>query len=86
VDGASAAFGIMVLGLTGVEQAATYSALVCNGRRTLLLASIGVLVTVTVAYLLATRSYQVFYGDKTPRHGQSGRSKPPGGPHVPQRR
>jgi amino acid transporter len=62
--GASAAFGIVVLGLTGVEQAATYSTVVRNGRRTMLLASIGVLVTVSAVYLLGSWSYQVFYGDK----------------------
>jgi amino acid transporter len=65
VGGASAAFGIVVLGLTGVEQAATYATLVRDGRRTMLAASIGVLVTVTVVYLLGSWSYQVFYGDRT---------------------
>ncbi len=65
VGGASAAFGIVVLGLTGVEQAATYATLVRDGRRTMLAASIGVLVTVTLVYLLGSWSYQVFYGDKT---------------------
>jgi amino acid transporter len=65
VGGASAAFGIVVLGLTGVEQAATYSTMVRNGRATMLAASIGVLVMVTAVYLLGSWSYQVFYGDKT---------------------
>ncbi len=64
VGGATAAFGIVVLALAGVEQAATYSTMVKNGRRTMLIASIGVLTTVTTVYLLGSWSYQVFYGDK----------------------
>ena len=55
--------GIVVLGLTGVEQAATYSTMVRNGRATMLAASIGVLLLVTLVYLLGSWSYQVFYGD-----------------------
>lgn len=65
VGGASAAFGIVVLGLIGVEQAATYATKVRNGRATMLAASLGVLLAVTVVYLVGSWSYQVFYGDKT---------------------
>ena len=65
VGGASAAFGIVVLGLIGVEQAATYATKVRNGRATMLAASLGVLAGVTVVYLLGSWSYQVFWGDQT---------------------
>jgi amino acid transporter len=64
VGGATAAFGIVVLGLTGVEQAATYSTQVRNGRRTMLIASLGVLVSVATVYVLGSWAIQVFYGDK----------------------
>jgi len=47
-----------------VEQAAIYNTRVKDGRRTMLRASIGVLVAVTVVYVLASWSYQVFWGDK----------------------
>jgi amino acid transporter len=65
VAGASAAFAIGWLGLTGVEQAATYAALVRNGRRTMLAASFGVLMAVAAVYVLYSGAYQEFYGDKT---------------------
>ncbi|WP_433221480.1 APC family permease [Dactylosporangium sp. CS-047395] len=61
--GATAAFSIVVLAFVGVEQAATYATQVKHGRRTMLLASFGVLLSVGAVYLLGSWAPQVFYGD-----------------------